>query len=304
MIRIILIVLTVVLGGCTYNQDKHIHELFTKERGSLPKERDAWIVEQSLGHPSDEFTLAIEPYDPLTTPKGTFPLVLLKGDRVPLEERLIFAIVDTVNGKIDPQFEFEVQEAGNLKIFDKNGVRFENEIPFVACDGLIVGKPILYAVVSKEKFTIATAEFIPYPLETKMEEGPQVSLVVTHPMLTRFQLRANGFDANERVKLIHQSGNQREEVVMFANEEGNFSFGLNPTVLGRLGGEANLTIERGGEEFSLDYPWGAKLESRAFHERTLFPVLFVVNQLPDEINSERVQHSFAKIFKMDNSANI
>lgn len=257
---------SVLLFGCTHNQQRHLTEIFTAKTGSFEKLRDAWIVEESLGNPSQEFTLSLD------------PSFILKGDRLPQGERFIFAVVDPVTEKIDVRFEFEVFEDGDLCIYDQNGTKTAHEIPFVAAEGLVVGKPIIYTVVSKEKFTSATAEFNPYPLEYHSENGAGISLKVSHPMLTRFQLQATGFAPQERVTLIHESGTSKEEIEMFADEQGNFSFGINPTVIGRMGGEAALTVKRGEEEFHFDYPWGTKLEKKTFEERTQFPILFVVNR--------------------------
>lgn len=282
--------LSVLISGCSHNIQRHLTEILTVKKGGFDALRDAWIVEESL--PSDAFSLTLEPYDPLTTPKGTFPLVLLKGDQIPVEERFIFAIIDPLSKKIDARFEFEMQENGKIKVYDRNGVKTENEIPFVAAEGLLMAKPIVYAVVSKDKSTIASTEFIPYPLDVKMEDGAHASVVVTHPMLTRFDLRANGFAPHEKIKAIHRSGETEETLDLAADENGAFLLPLNPTVIGRMGGEASLVLIRENGELCLDYPWGAHLEKKTFEERSVFPVLFVVNRDPEEIDSQLVQKSF------------
>ncbi len=288
-----LFALSFFAAGCTHNFDRHWTEIRTKQKGGFNALRDAWIVEEGI--PTEEFTLVIQPSDPLTTPKGTFPLSLLKGAQIPLDERFIFAVIDPLNGKTDVRFEFEMGEDGKFKIFDSKGVRTEREIPFVATEGLLTAKPIFYAIASKERGWIAKAEFIPYPLETKTESGARASLIVTHPMLTRFDLRAEGFDPNETVRAIHRTGNKEETLELSADEQGTFILPLNPTMLGRMGGEASIVLVRANEELCLDYPWGARLEKKTFEERSVFPVLFVANREPEEIDLPLVQNSFKNL---------
>jgi hypothetical protein len=289
--------LTIALfSGCTYNQQKHFDELFTAKKNGFDALRDAWIVEQSLSHPSQEFSLLLQPVDPLVVNQGTFSLQILRADHLPLQERFIFAAIDSTNEKIEARFEFEVLEDGKIKIFDQKGTRFENEIPFVACEGLIVGKPVTYAIVSKQSYTIASVEFNPYPIEAISEDGAKVSLIVSHPMLTRFQLQADHFQPEEKVKIVIESDQLREEVDMFANTSGSFSFGINPTVIGRLGGKAHLTVIREQEKWAFDFPWGSQLEKKTFEERSQFPILFVVNRGVEAISSEKARESFAATF--------
>lgn len=255
---------SILFSGCTHNQDKHITELFTKQPAAYAKTRDAWIVEQSLGNPSNTFSLELEMGE----------TAHLQAKDIPAGERLIFASIDPIREKIEVPFEFEV-ENGSLKIYDRNGVRSQDEISLVTTEPLLLGKPRVYAIVSKETYSIATVEFLPFPIAAAAESGARLSLAVTHPMLTRFQLSASGFTPGEKVLLTHRSGDKTEEIQMFANAAGSFSFGVNPTILGRLGGEACLSaVRENGEEIVLDYPWGSQLEVEAFRQNTRIPIVF------------------------------
>ncbi|OGN63795.1 MAG: hypothetical protein A3E80_06745 [Chlamydiae bacterium RIFCSPHIGHO2_12_FULL_49_9] len=278
--------LLALLASCTYNQQKHLDILLSPRYQNYSPAEDAWIVEQSLPFPSDDFSLSLTQLD------ASF--FFLKGDQIPPGERFIFASVDPMNGKIEVSFEFEWTEDGKVQVFEKNKIRIEDEIPFIASAGLIAAKPVLYTVVSKKSYTSATAEFIPYPIESQDENG-KVSLVATHPLLTRFELRAEEFQPGETVKLIHQSGDQIEEIEVRVPQDGSFTLPLNPTVLGRMGGDASLTVERSGSAFSIDYPWGARLEKRTFESRVQFPILFVVNRTIEEIDPTSVESEFAAL---------
>ena len=39
-----------------------------------------------------------------------------------------------------------------------------------------------------------------------------------------------------------------------------------------------------GGAIKFDYPWGARLEKQAFEEKAMFPILFVVNRHPENID--------------------
>lgn len=278
------------------HQQTRIREIMTVQQSSFPRIKDIAVVEESLHSPSPEFSLDLESHDPLSTPKGTFPLWILKGEKIPLQERFIFAVIDKVNGKIDPQYEFEVLEDGRLQIFGRSGVRTEYDIPFVEARPYPAGSPIQYAIVSKEKYTCATVEFIPYPLEASGPDGEHLDLQVTHPMGTHFSLSAQGFSPNEKLLLSHTSGDLVEEKEVIADEQGSFSIGLNPTILGRLGGDASLKVIGETKELQLDYPWGARLEKRAFKEKRMFPILFVVNRSSEELDQKEIERNFTATF--------
>ena len=278
------------------HQQTRIREVMTVQQSTFPRTKDISIVEESLNSPSTEFSLALESFDPLATPRGTFPLWVLKGEKIPLQERFIFAVIDKVKGTIDPQYEFEVQEDGRLQIFGRSGVRIENDIPFVEARPYPAGSPIQYAIVSKEKYTSAIAEFIPYPLAAAGQTGERLDIQVTHPMGTHFSLAAQGFNPNEKLLLVHTSGDLVEETEVLADEHGAFSIGLNPTILGRLGGDASLKAIGEKGDLQIDYPWGARLEKRAFAEKTLFPILFVVNRLPEELDQKSIESNFTATF--------
>ena len=269
----------IALSGCTVHQEERIRELLTVQQGTFPRVRDIAVVRESLDSPSGQFSLEIKP-----SSNGTLPLWILKGNEIPLQERFIFAIIDKVTGKIEPQYEFEAMEEGRLQIFGRNGTRFENEIPFVETRRFPAGSPIQYAVVSKERYTSAIAEFVPYPLETSGPSGEHLGVEVTHPMGTHFLLSGKGFASNEKLRLVHTSGKAREEIEMIADDQGSFSLPLNPTVFGRLGGEAQIEVASQGGAIKFDYPWGARLEKQAFEEKAMFPILFVVNRHPENID--------------------
>lgn len=301
MHKIYFITTLAVLCGCTFHQEQKIRELLTVEHGAFPRVKDTHLVQESLQYPSDKFYLEIESADPLSTSKGTFPVWILKGENIPLEERFIFAVVDKVTGKIEPQYEFEILESGKLKIFGKEGIRIENEIPFVEAGHFSAGSPLQYVIVSKENYTSAIVEFTPYPLIASGINGERLEIESIHPMGTHFLLKGHGFLPFEALRLTHTSGDNLEEIEAVADENGNFIANLNPTVFGRLGGEAKILVTAKDREIHFDYPWGARLEKRGFEEKSLFPILFVVNREQSEMNSLEIHDRFASLknFKKD-----
>jgi len=295
MHKIYFIATLAVLCGCTLHQEEKIRELLTVERGAFPRVKDTHLVQESLRYPSDRFYLEIKSADPLSTSKGIFPVWILKGENIPLEERFIFAVVDKVTGKIEPQYEFEILENGKLKIFGKEGIRIENEVPFVETGHFSAGSPLQYVIVSKEDYTSAIVEFTPYPIVASGANGEQLEIESTHPMGTHFLLKGHGFLPLEELRFTHVSGDALEEIEVIADEAGNFITYLNPTVFGRLGGEAKILVTGNNREINFDYPWGARLEKRGFEEKSLFPILFVVNREQSEMNSLEIQDRFASL---------
>ncbi|MBI5272580.1 MAG: hypothetical protein HY861_01180 [Chlamydiia bacterium] len=293
--RFIFLFFLILGAGCTINQDRRIRELLTVQTGAYHRTRDVQIVEDALATaPAGQFSLTILPDNPLSSVKGTFPVFVLKGDSLPLQERFIFAAIDRVSGVIDPRCEFEVLADGNLQIFDKTGISYANEIPFIASEGLKAGHPIDYVVVSKKTYAYAIDEFIPYPIEKVEDLGERAELIVTHPMGTHLTLRATGFSPYESLVLIHTSGLLEERQEVIADQTGSFNMGLNPTILGKLGGLAHLTIERlHAKALTFDYPWGTWIDKQTWKERASFPMLLVVNRDPSDGYTERLATLFS-----------
>lgn len=266
----------------------------TVQTGAFPRIKDISIVRESLNFSSNEFSLELLPADPLATAKGTFPLWILKASEIPKEERFIFAVIDKVTGAIDPQYEFEASETGQLTIFDRKGIHFESEVPFVESRPWPAGSPIQYAVVSKTHYTTAIAEFVPYPIEAESPTGGKISLEVAHPMGTRFDLTASHFAPEEKVRIVHTVGERTEEMEIAADENGSFSLPLKAAVFGRLGGDASIAAIGEHQTIRLVYPWGARLEKQAFEQKTVFPILFVANR--EEIDRGEIEREFTASF--------
>jgi len=278
-----LIALTILLvSGCTINQQNRIHELLVKKTGYYPRVKDVQVVLDRKD--TDAFSLSLKEGMSLSTHKGVYPVLVLKAENIPINKRFVLARIDRVTGRIDPQCEFEALENGSLKIYRQTGISCEQEIPFIASEGFKAGYPIDYAIVSKETYASATAEFIPYPIVVAGDEGEKVEAVVSHPMGTHFQIRASGFHPSERLTLVHTSGDLKEETEISADRTGSFEIGLNPIILGKLGGEAQLVVQRseGKGDLVLEYPWGTGLEKKTWHERAIFPIVFVANHDPEE----------------------
>ena len=274
--------------SCSTHFTDRCKEHLVVESGSFNKLKATNIVREAIDYPTDEFSLTLESNLPLETPNGSFPLHLLKADFIPTGERMIFAIIDPIKDEIKTEFEFELLESGQVRVFGKNGIYLADEIPFVAADGLLAAKPIEYAVVSKRKKTSAIASFIPLPVQKSVGKK-SLSLEVSHPMLTRFMLTGVGFEPNETVTLCHTSGANQEILELVADESGELTTELLPYVIGKLGGEAQIAVD----DLTLDYSWGTRLEKVTFEEKALFPVLFVVNRQDVEIDGMKIQKAFA-----------
>ena len=274
-----IIIPLLLLAGCTYNQKQRIAE----KLAPITHSHNMKIIRESLERPSSLFSFHLIPG------KVAF---ILKGSHIPVGERFLFASIDGATGKIDILNEFKSLSDGSIDLFDRKGPRNEISLNFQVHENVLVGKQIDYILVRKKDCTFAKASFLPYPLEAKGNRGERASLLVTHPMLTRFYLQASGFSPNESIEMVHRSGERVEIAQITADQSGQIEAHLNPVILGKLGGEASLTLSGKNGSIELNYPWGASLEKQTFANHRTFPVLFVANQLPHE----RDQDPFASRF--------
>lgn len=276
----LLVPILLILSGCTVNQQHRIQEVFAPRAKYYSRIQDIHIVQKSVE--TDAFSFSIEPV-PVNTQKGFFPGFILKASSLPLEERFIFARIDCLKNKIEPECEFEVLQGGGLQIYKPQSTFMENDLAFTASEGLRAGTPIDFVIVSKKEGVFAKARFIPYPLVAKGESGEALEAVVSHPLGTRFSLSAKGFSPQECLTLKHLSGKTEEILQIEADESGAFTIGLNPAILGKLGGEATLRVQKAdGVEIVLEYPWGCMLDKKTWEERALFPMLLVANREIEE----------------------
>lgn len=280
--------LAIATIGCTANMTDRLREQLMVESGSFNKLRAKNLVRESLNFPTEEYSLSIQSASPLATQNGSLPLQFLRAQFVPEGERMIFASIDPLLGEIKPEFEFVLLESGQVKVYGKNGVYLADEIPFVAADGLLASSPINYALVSKEKKTSAVVSFTPLPL-AKSHEGKKLSLKVDHPMLTRFLMNGEGFTPNEAVSMKLISGTKEELFEVMADSEGKIATELHPYQVGTLGGEAQITAG----DLVFDFPWGTYLEKKTYEEKSIFPILFVINRQPAEFDDLKIQKAFA-----------
>jgi hypothetical protein len=154
------------LCSCTLNQQDRFLEMIEQPEGAFHRQKAIHLVRESLSYPrSDLFSLEFERSEELITDKGSFPLYILKGDLLPLEERFVLAELQE-DDVISLLYEFEIMENGELKVFTPSGIKFQKEIAFAKQEGLEVGKEVRYVLASFETFDCAEAAFIPE------EKGP------------------------------------------------------------------------------------------------------------------------------------
>jgi hypothetical protein len=147
-----------MLSSCTFNQQERFRELIEEPEGAFHRRRAINLIRESMSYPrSDLFSLEFERN--LAADNGSFPIYLLKGDLLPLEERLVLA--EVADGVISPLYEFEILENGELKIFSPSGIIFQKEIVFAKHIGSEIGKEIQYVLASFETFDCAEAIFTP-----------------------------------------------------------------------------------------------------------------------------------------------
>ncbi|MBI3508596.1 MAG: hypothetical protein HY069_03025 [Chlamydiia bacterium] len=260
--------------GCAMTQP------ITKWWAPIEKEHHLKIIRESLSRPSDQFSLHLIPVE-----NG----YVLKGHRLSLHDTYFLATMDGITGAVDILYEFENLPDGTLKIKTAQGApRYAATLPHIEHEKVLVGKPIDYVLVRKKDVTSAVATFFPYRLQTEGQHGESLFLTVTHPMLTRFALEAKGFEPGEAVLLTHRSGDKKETKTLTADAQGEIATPLNPTLLGKLGGQATLTLTGMKGSVQIEYPWGGQLENQTFKKYRAFPMVFVT-RLPQTSET----HSYA-----------
>ena len=136
--------LLAALSSCTFHQQERFLEIVEQPEGAFHRQRALHLVRESMTYPrSDLFSLEV------AVDKG---LPILKGDLLPLEERLVLAEVE--DGAINPLYEFEILENGELKLYTPSGIQFQKEITLLSGK-----KEVHYVLASYETFDCAEASF-------------------------------------------------------------------------------------------------------------------------------------------------
>lgn len=283
MKRWIGIFIVCLLIGCTTNQQMRLAERFAP----IEKSHNLKIIREALGRPALNYSLHLIPI------QGNF---LLKATHLPINERFLLATVDRLTNKMEIRSEFEVLSDGSLKLFKQGKEQVVDFLSFQPQgQDLLYGKQIDYILVHKKQVSSSIAHFLPHPLKRVGEHGESLSLLATHPLLTRFQLEGKGFSPHEVMELIHRTGDRVEKRELVANQTGEFELPLTPLIFGQLGGEATLTLVSGRGTLEYTYPWGGKLERQTYAQHSVVHMAFVANQLPHQRDQDPYQNRMCSL---------
>ncbi len=238
-----------------------------------PQERIAKTLSIPLENlkPTNEVSI-LERADTLATSKGSFPIHLLYAEDLPKNELFTLVTIDPFRWKETSHFKFLINESGNLEIEGK-----EIKEAALVLKNFLKGQIVYVAALSTKKQIL-----IPFAIDPFIASigDADFSLVTTHRKGTHFRLEGRGLIPGERIIVAETSaGKELRRHLLTADAEGNISLKVEPIILGRLGGFANLTLQRGFSEAQINFPWGAKLEQES---PTFQPLAFTVH--PKEID--------------------
>jgi hypothetical protein len=239
------------------------------------------IAYDALDYEPESFAFTLEEIpSPILT-----PVYALRADGLPAHENFLFASHDPLKKTATVHFEFKVLENNTLQILSPKGEEIVQEAPFVLKE-ILKGQEIELVLISKERRTCTKAQFTPSPISLA-DNGASFALRTMHRKGTHFALEGKGLSPLEKALVIEQSGDEIREHVVVANEEGLFSLRIEPIVLGKLGGDASVSIirEEHESESRIDYAWGGRLEIESRRDTPFHPLIFVANQDPKEIDT-------------------
>ncbi len=264
------------------HQDERLQELLTTPRQSTVL-RNEHLVRDALSYQSSSAGFSIEKLDSLSHPLAS-TFYALQGASIPSEERLLLASYDPLRDQIAVHLEFELLADNTLQVYTPQGSESVREAPLVLKE-LLPGQEIELALISKEKRTCTKVRFTPHPIGLK-ENGAEYTLQTTHRKGTHFRLHGSNLTPHESLTIREQSGNETREHKVQADADGHFIQSIEPIVLGRLGGQAHITIERDNLPSSrIDYAWGGQLERAKQRETRFCPLVFAVDQSPRDIDA-------------------
>lgn len=151
---------------------------------------------------------------------------------------------------------FTINNAGYL-IVKEEGQDGELVLSF---GNMFRGEPIERALTSSDQMIRVLGEVIPFPLEGKGKAGAQLSLRLLTPTGLAFVMHGRGFQPDEEIRALSQSGHEVIQVPLQAGSNGEFVMFWYPGVVGLQGGSAVFTAEAKADTLTLRYEWGTAME--------------------------------------------
>lgn len=158
-----------------------------------------------------------------------------------------------VIGKIKFSEYLQINERGVLQ-----GRR--GEVPLLRLYDVYDGEPFCIALLDENKDVFAAKEIIPKKIQTSSQSNAQIKVKLAAPGSIYYIVKGTGFLANEKLKCISQSCEEKIEGEFNVSEDGTFIINSLPQVEGRRKGKASLTIVRIGgifmnERLYVEYSW-------------------------------------------------
>jgi hypothetical protein len=123
------------------------------------------------------------------------------------------------------------------------------------------GEPVRYWLVSKDRKTILSTDFVPYPILAKGYGGAQISLrrLVADARLVICE--GEGFLPDEELIVTSKSSDRMIANVPVVCAYGKFSMLFEPAQNNKTGGTGFIEFKRQNERLVLEYDWGSEAVS-------------------------------------------
>jgi hypothetical protein len=204
---------------------------------------------EKSGEPSSGVRLAYREASRRTSPAGDFITYVLRADGLPKGKA--YSLTGTwMNGKTAKVPE-PLHTDGSGRVLAKDGSEFN-----LILGGTFAGEFIGFTLLSDDGTAKASVEITPVPIEAVGKGGCRLS---ARPMSIRgdsFSISGEGFGPDQQIKGVASSSGELANVSLKNRGDGSFKLVVFPGVVGKGGGEADLTASDSLCSVTLHYNWG------------------------------------------------
>lgn len=168
----------------------------------------------------------------------------------------VILTIENLSGKINQICELYVDQNNDLCPYT-----FQKPYMMVF-QNVLEGEPFECTLKTEDGEFSTKITLIPNPMEKKDENGHVLSLCMRSPSIDMFELNASGFEPNEKVEFLSESGEEKIRKDLLASENGKIFLFISPAVKGKTNGNASVEIRgKSTQNLKLKYKWGYKSRS-------------------------------------------
>jgi len=163
------------------------------------------------------------------------------------------------------------------RVLQENGAEFE-----FGLRKMLEGEAVEFALISSDKSKKTFVEITPFPIVAQGKGDCRLSVKLLSIGGDVFQIKGEGFIPKQELKVIAKSNGEFGGFPVKGTNDGVFSIVVLPSVVGKSGGEASVTIADATCSATVRYKWGdaMKVSGRETQQTTRLP--------PDRILQDKV----------------